>query len=593
MNVLGSRQALRICAAPAILILLCIGQGAAQVANHAEALEQYRAERSKAAHRARRIIFNNDGDDHLLGGDASLEAFFAKRTTPLLGSQVDTIFYCTSRPFGMFIHNTKVGDVLTDKTAFAPDRNNIVSDLIAQGTDPLSAMVDYCRTNDLEIFWSMRMNDTHDAGHPPGTPQFYWSSFKQEHPEYLFGTRSKRPAFGSWSAVDYAEPVVRDFLFDVFQEICRNYDVDGIELDFYRHLVLFRTVANGGIATPEERDMMTALLRRVREMTEAEGVRCGRPILIAVRAPDSVEYCRGMGIDIEQWMDEGLIDMLVAGGDFRLNPWEVSTALGRRYDIPVYADLDPSIPYNLASPFGRNSLEASRGRAMDAWRAGCAGMYMFNHFNPRDPLWWELGDPESLRRSDKLYFVNVTGSSGYLHAGRSLPGGDKHVTLPRLHPRTPAHLVPGKPLTTSMYVGEDIAGAAQEGLEATVTCHLSASVAMPPEVTLNDTVLTGGEKQGNWFEYAVSPELVRPGANAFQVSMPEATEPASYWDVDYKCDEEPPITGTSTTSAMRSLRCRGRPGVHTETRRPRYRMARFSSPTGEPSPGRTCTTHTR
>ena len=520
-----------------------------------DALRQLRDERARAAARQRRIIFNNDGDDHILSAPFSIDAFLAKRTTPLLGSQVDAIFYCTSRPFGMFTHNTAVGDVFAAKTGFSGAGGNIVSDLIEHGTDTLRTMIGLCREHDLEIFWSMRMNDTHDTSHRPDKPHHYFSTFKKEHPEYLLGTRGKRPVHGGWTAVDFAQPVVRDFAFRVFQEICRNYDVDGIELDFFRHLVFFRTVAGGGLATAEERDMMTDLLRRTREMTEAEGLRRGRPLLVAVRAPDSVDFCRGMGLDIENWMADGLLDLFIAGGDFRLNPWEQSTRPGKKHGVPVYCDLDPFVLHGLRSPFGRNSIQTYRGRAMNAWSAGAAGIYIFNCFNPRHQLWRELGSPDLLRRSDKLYFADAMGKSGYLKADGVLPDGGKHRSLPLLNPQTPMRLSPGQPVEVPLRVGEDLTAAASLGLSVEATCHVLSSVDAPPELKLNGEPLTARPQAAHWCQYRVRPEQLRVGLNRVEIMAPAGDSSATQWDVEYKCVERPPVpwicdrpgTGTSAT----------------------------------------------
>ena len=69
-------------------------------------LSELRAQRKKLAQRKRRIIFNNDGDD--IGGLSGLypertkevrrmastpQGLLKMRTTDLLGSQVDSIFY--------------------------------------------------------------------------------------------------------------------------------------------------------------------------------------------------------------------------------------------------------------------------------------------------------------------------------------------------------------------------------------------------------------------------------------------------------------------------------------------------------------------
>ena len=52
--------------------------------------------RKKAAHRQRRIIFNNDGNEPAyLCQSVSKDELLGHRTRDLAGTQVDSIFYCT------------------------------------------------------------------------------------------------------------------------------------------------------------------------------------------------------------------------------------------------------------------------------------------------------------------------------------------------------------------------------------------------------------------------------------------------------------------------------------------------------------------
>ncbi len=523
------------CAVLGMMLMIGADDAASQEDARFESLEAYRQARAGAAQRRRRLIFNNDGDDHLLSGEVSREAFLAKRTTPLVDSQVDAIVYCTSRPFGAFLHRSSAGDTITASKPFRGDRTNVVQHFLDQGTDPLEVMAEYCHDNGIEIFWSMRMNDTHDAYYPKEAQHPYWSYFKEQHPEVLFGTRQDRPQFGNWSAVDYASPLVRDLVFDVFREICTGYDVEGVEMDFFRHLVFFRTVAEGGEATEGELEMMTDLVRRIRKMTEEVGMRRGRPILLTVRAPDSLPFCKAIGLDLERWLDEGLIDLLVAGGDFRLNRWEYAADLAEQYDLPVYADLDPAIRRGLRGPFDRNSIESHRGRALNAWRAGVDGIYLFNHFNPRAPWWWELADPEQMRGRDQLYFVSTIGAAGYLQPDRALSGGEQYRTIPTLHPTSPRLLSPGEPLEMPLRAG------AEPGPEAEATLHLLADVAQPPAVTLNGVELAGRAAEHNWFAYPVPAGAVSGGENATVVTARRAAERDAAWDVEYECDTNPPV----------------------------------------------------
>src|SRR5437763_8736349 len=85
---------------------------------------------------------------------------------------------------------------------------------------------------------------------------------------------------------------------------------------------------------------MTALLRRIRMMTEELGRKRKRPILLAIRVPDSVEYCKWIGLDLQAWLSDGLVDILVAGGYTQLNPWDYSVTLGHNYVVNVYPSLD-------------------------------------------------------------------------------------------------------------------------------------------------------------------------------------------------------------------------------------------------------------
>ncbi|MCX6991991.1 MAG: hypothetical protein NT011_02490 [Kiritimatiellaeota bacterium] len=512
-----------------------------------EELATIRAERREMAHRARRIIFNNDGCDAFYFPGAQKvtpENLLAIRTAPFLGSQVDTLAYCTiSSGFGFFTHNTKAGNILDREPAqwltnepYAKDKINATRPLIAQGTDTLKVMVDFCHTNNIEIFWSMRMNDTHDYSHTPEAPFILFSPIKQQHPEYLMGTYQNRPKHGYWSAVDYTHPEIRERAFRFIEEVCQNYDVDGVELDFFRHLHYFKTVSLGGKATAEELEMMTDLMRRIRRMTEKEGVRRGRPILVSVRVPDSVGYCREMGFDIERWLSEGLVDLLVGSGYFQLNPWEYLVALGHRYDVPVYPSLDESRVVGEAKTFRRQSQESYRARAMRAWQAGVDGIYSFNEYGAGSPYLREIGDPKTLRGKNKTYFATVRNGK----PGSWLAGGEQFRQIPVLTPADPQVLAPNTPVKIEMLIGDDVASAEKEGLKPEVRCCLwvkGLDRAERLEVNFNGTPLSNGCLSNDWATFPVSLSGVCPGTNLVTIALrpgdrADVTKPG--WDEIYE-----------------------------------------------------------
>ena len=494
------------------------------------------ARREEAAHRQRRIIFNNDGNDAAYF-PASLEAtpenILAQRTSPLIDSHVDTIFYCTSRAFGSCLHRSEVAETLTGETRHeaAQEKRNVVGELIRQGTDPLQLMAEFAQSHQKEIFWSMRMNDVHDATNSNLLPRL-----KKEHPEFLFGTPANPPPYrgfsGSWgsntgatwggySGVDYAQEAVRDHAFRMIEEVCSRYNIEGVELDFFRSPVLFKSHAWGKQVSQAERDTLTELMWQIRRMTDEVSVRRDRPLLISVRVPDSVDYCLAMGIDLERWLEEELVDLLAVGGDFMLSPWEQSVKLGQRHAIPVYAVLTNTARHVVPEFRTRSNAEGYRARALEAWNAGVNGIYIFNLFEPEAPMWHELGDPVLLRTLDRTYYVV---SNPQEQVTRIHPDGLRFCRPPTLSPEYPQTLKPDKPLTVTLTVSESMLPNKAGELRLGILPH---GVKDPRAISiqLNGKACDAGRGVNSWLEYSVQKEWLRSGSNHVQITL-SAAQPA-------------------------------------------------------------------
>jgi hypothetical protein len=497
-------------------------------------LEELRAKRRELAVRPRKVIMNNDGCDVLYfpeNEEVSVENFLAKRTSPLADTHVDVIAFCpTSSGFSFFTHHTSAGTLLTrsgPEYGLQPGTRNISQALIDLGTNCLEAVTVFGHQHGLEVFWSMRMNDTHDAAFRPDKPYLLYPPLKVEHPEWLVGDPIKRTPFGRWSSVDYAQPEIRELAFQYIREVCTNYNIDGIELDFFRHLCFFKETANGEVATEQQRAMMTQLMRRVRSMTEEVGLQRGRPILVAMRLPDSLGFCRDMGLDLECWLEEQLLDILITTGYFRLNPWKYSVKLGHRHGVAVFPCLSDSRVRG-ESRFRRSSLDSYRGRAMNAWIAGADGIHVFNAFNPHAPMWRELGDPHSLLAKDKLYFVNVRDGDPH----RWLAGGREYRATSVFGPSHPELVQESEPLHLEIGIGDDFVAAIAQGLQPRVTLHAELPTIREREqlqVTLNGIELEEGALNDSWIDYSVPVSVVKQGRNEVTLSAKSEALSADQW----------------------------------------------------------------
>ena len=481
--------------------------------------DAWKRAREQAINRPRRIIFNNDGNEPVKECKTTSPAeLLSYRTTALAGSQVDSIFYCTwSSGFGLFTHLTKVGQVFTSREGRFT--NNLMPEFVAKGIDPLRVMVDFAHSNRMELFWSFRVNDTHDGSATDYGPiLFRTNTLKQAHPEWLIGSIDKKPKHGVWSAVDFGVAEIRDLAFRYCEEVCRNYDVDGIELDFFRHAFLFKCSGRGQPCGETELNQMTSLLQRIRAMTEAEGKKRGRPILIAVRVPDSVEYGKTIGLDLENWLKRNLLDLLVVSGYTQLNPWEYSVKLGHKYGVKVYPSLDESRVKDESAKALRTSLETYRGRALNVWSSGADGVYVFNfNHDPHSPLWRDLGDPKVLRTLDRNYFASVRG------VGSVPVPHQKFIRVPTLNPGSPISIAPGKTGSVEFFVGEDLS---QLNKQQRAMLRLQFKDSPPVHslsVTLNDHKLKIQSTAG-WFESPVDESLVRSGNNHLSINQPPETK---------------------------------------------------------------------
>jgi len=374
----------------------------------------------------RRIIWNNDGDDLWIVANGypapdwpnqygSPQEYLARRTAAVKGTQVDCISYC--------------GFAVVPNWEFPSDNTKLL------GPDPLKHVVDFAHGNEMEFIYSLRMNDVHCAVYPG---EYRWSPFKRknlrllqanisreefehriwpwvrgeidEHPLHhlldywgrkegrlidQFRNSSLGPLAFSWPAFDFAHAEVRAHYLQIIDQACRRYDLDGIELDWGRHPLVFKF--------GQERryvPVMNDFIHRVRQVLDERGKRRGRPILLATRVPDVRELALHVGLDVATWVEKGWLDLLIAGfGSPFSMPIGDWVRLGHNHGIAVYGGLS-------WLPLFEN-IEAIRAAAYRFWEAGVDGVYLFNLLRPeRFDCLDEIGDPELLARRNKLYQVD-------------------------------------------------------------------------------------------------------------------------------------------------------------------------------------------
>ena len=186
---------------------------------------------------------------------------------------------------------------------------------IHDGGDPVRDVLEATRAIGADFFISYRMNDWHniqDKTFP--THNAFW----REHPQYWLGERDVMGYSDNIRLFNYLLPEVREHYFAIIAELCTNYDIDGLELDFERVPRFFH---NNQIA--EGAPVMTAFVKRFRELLDKLSKERGKPLKLSVRVPDTIAFCGKVGLDVLAWDAAGLIDM------FNVSPfWIQSTEIG-------------------------------------------------------------------------------------------------------------------------------------------------------------------------------------------------------------------------------------------------------------------------
>ena len=109
--------------------------------------------RKEATHRQRRIILDDDGDlVYSPEAKKGARAFLALRLNPVLGTPVDSIAWCIMWGIAKGQGQTRYWET---QQRGCPLNESI--------SDPTPVMVQAAQKHQLEIFGSIRMNDTHDA----------------------------------------------------------------------------------------------------------------------------------------------------------------------------------------------------------------------------------------------------------------------------------------------------------------------------------------------------------------------------------------------------------------------------------------------
>lgn len=403
------------------------------------------------------------------------------------------------------------------------------------GGDIVKVFVDRCRKTGQAPFISLRLNDAHHkefAFPKPGEKAGSGMGMSVtrhyvEHPEFILKPGSKR---GADLVQNWIHPEVRAQKLALITELCENYDLDGLELDFMRFDSFFD---KDQTSLDQRREVITGFVRQVRAVLE----RTKRRWLCA-RVPCFTKGLDALGIDLPALIAAGLDMVNVSASYFTTQQMELTTISRQCEGAALYVELCHSIengPKLTAGydtfAFRRTTREQLQTTAHLGYARGAQGVSLFNfayyrqHGGPGRGAFSEppfdvlksLGDPAQLARLPQHWFIAVGWNNAYVRPPllpRKLAPGQKTVFHMDLAPPSDGWKKEGR---LRVQFEEKAAGRKVRlrfnGKELATNGDVSEPFANP-----NNTLLGTPEQMQAW---SVPASLVRDGGNEIEVALME------------------------------------------------------------------------
>ena len=345
------------------------------------------------------------------------------------------------------LHDTKVGELWGHNVEKWPHlifrrAHQNAKHLIENGSDPLRIICDRAHAKGILFYPTLLVQQgLRDRSEDVRASEFRFNNRRLE-----IGARgdvdSDHPCA---TCLDFKHEEVRDERFALIEETLQNYPVDGFELQLNYQPYYFH---------PKEvevgRHIMTAWVKRIHRAVKESGAE--RELVL--RIPANLQACYEVGMDVREWIRQGLVDVAVGqtmGGPelhdqtTDLRPLvEAAEGSACRVHAAVHALVD-------SDRLHQATIEMMRAAAGNFWAQGVDGLYLahwFGYWPYQAPFYEklrELPHPEVMAPKDKSYYIPTM-------TGRY----PKPTLEPGVTMRLPADLHLGKPVEFDLIISDDL-----------------------------------------------------------------------------------------------------------------------------------------
>ena len=392
-----------------------------------------------------RILFYHDGRHPLIYmyEPPIQKEEYEQAVDELIATPVEAIMFCLGDGRTV-LHDTRVGELWgtpNEKWSHLIFRraHQNAKHLIEEGNDPLRIICERAHAKGFLLYPTLLVQQ----GSGERGADTRGSNFRFDHKHLEIGAGGDLdPAFPGAEGLDFKHEEVRQERFALIEETLENYDVDGFELQMnYMPYYFHPDEVEAGC------EIMTGWIRRVYEAVKKSGA----DRELAIRVPNSIEGCLEIGMDLQQWLSQGIVDLLIAEDDTGRGDVTQDTDFrplveaAKDSKCRVYASIQSHVD---SDRLAEAPIEMVRATATNYWAQGIDGLYLAQWFAnwPYQASFYEklreVSDPEVMAPKDKYYFVPTT-------TGRDPQPGSAG--------RLPIELEEGQPVRVGFTISDDLA----------------------------------------------------------------------------------------------------------------------------------------
>ena len=236
--------------------------------------------------------------------------------------------------------------------------------------------------------------------------------FVMDHPERQVGPEPDvaEAKYDRPNRLSFVYPEVRENRLAVIRELVARYPTDGVDVNLVSGIMPL--IARRDV--PEHTQTITDWIADVRSACQEAAADQGRAKRLVVRVPCTLSGCLVMGIDVERWIKDGLVDTVVAmpavGG------YENDTA--RLREIVAAAEgTGVTVVAGVLSQGQHYTREVANATGSNAYAAGARGLFFVTYYPSPGRYPYDdaalgrlrlMGRPELLAHKDKSFRLGPT-----------------------------------------------------------------------------------------------------------------------------------------------------------------------------------------